>query len=99
MIGEVDVFFSPDFYGNLYTPSSSIQDDSISEMIKFIWSKRNEALITLEMVTSSPAFKECVAKFEPWEKLIVESVKHMINDVKNFESQSYQVDETTDRIG
>jgi hypothetical protein len=40
LIDEVDVFFSKDFYGNTYSPSASLRDPTINELIKYIWSQR-----------------------------------------------------------
>ena len=99
LIDEVDVFFSKDFYGKPYIPSTSIKDPSIDKLINFIWSKRNEKNITMKLIQTSAEYKECVSKFKHWENLIEESVKDMIYDVKNFDSQSYEINEKTDRIG
>lgn len=44
LIDEVDVFFSKDFYGQLYTPEGSIRDPTVKELIDFIWTEKNNSL-------------------------------------------------------
>jgi hypothetical protein len=44
LIDEVDVFFSKDFYGNVYTPSTDIKHPAVSSLIDYIWNKRNERI-------------------------------------------------------
>lgn len=80
LIDEVDVFFSTNFYGMLYTPSASIKNESLDNLFNFIWSKSKETSVTMQMVLSSSEYKECVKKFKKWEKLIEEVVKDMIYD-------------------
>ena len=40
LIDEVDVFFSKEFYGNVYTPSTMLRDPTITSLTNFIWSSR-----------------------------------------------------------
>ena len=40
LIDEVDVFFSREFYGNLYTPSVSLRDPTIIALANYIWENR-----------------------------------------------------------
>jgi hypothetical protein len=44
LIDEVDVFFSKEFYGNVYTPSTDIKHPAVSSLIDYIWNKRNERI-------------------------------------------------------
>ncbi|CAF4090243.1 unnamed protein product, partial [Rotaria sordida] len=37
LIDEVDVFFSREFYGNLYTPAASLRDSTIISLTNYIW--------------------------------------------------------------
>ena len=52
LIDEVDVFFSKDFYGNVYLPQASLTDPTIEKLIKFIWENRDSNL-TLNKVECS----------------------------------------------
>ena len=52
LIDEVDVFFSKDFYGNVYTPSASLSDPTITNLLDYVWEKRTE--LSYGMVISSP---------------------------------------------
>ncbi|CAF4456988.1 unnamed protein product [Rotaria sp. Silwood2] len=44
LIDEVDIFFSRDFYGNVYTPSASLRDPTITSLISYIWTQRKSNL-------------------------------------------------------
>ena len=83
LIDEVDVFFSKDFYGNVYLPQASLTDPTIEKLIKFIWENRDSNL-TLNKVECSDQYKSCCKHFSSWEFLIKEAVKDMLADVKNF---------------
>ncbi|CAF0939888.1 unnamed protein product [Adineta steineri] len=88
LIDEVDVFFSQDFYGNLYTPSASLREPTITSLINYIWAQR-ESKLNLSKVTTTPEYKACCNKFPDWEPLILEAVKDLIYDVNSFESHDY----------
>lgn len=96
LIDEVDVFFSKEFYGNLYTPSVTLQDPTITALANYIWENRKLKL-TLNGVTATPEYQACCRKFQNWEPLIAEAVKDMLYDVINFESHDYYVSQ--DKIG
>ena len=42
MIDEVDVFFSKDFFGNIYTPSAEVKHPTVEALIDLIWEKSKE---------------------------------------------------------
>ena len=96
LIDEVDVFFSRDFYGNVYTPSASLKDPTITALINYIWQKRKSKL-TLKKIESSAEYQACLNRFAAWELLIAEAVKDLLFDVQNFQSHDYVVKQ--DRIG
>ena len=96
MIDEVDVFFSREFYGNLYTPSVSLRDPTIIALANYIWENRKLKL-TLNRVKATSEYQACCQRFQNWEVLIVEAVKDMLYDVNNFESHDYHV--AQDKIG
>ncbi|CAF3955884.1 unnamed protein product [Rotaria sordida] len=96
LIDEVDIFFSRDFFGNVYIPSVSLRDPTITSLINFIWSQRKSNL-KLNQVETTVEYKACCNRFPIWEKLIREAVKDIIYDMYNFESHNYIVKE--DKIG
>ncbi|CAF3928319.1 unnamed protein product [Rotaria sordida] len=44
LIDEVNVFFSQDFYGNVYASSASLRDPTITLLVNFIWKARKSKL-------------------------------------------------------
>ncbi|CAM4825739.1 unnamed protein product [Rotaria magnacalcarata] len=95
-IDEVDVFFSRDFYGNVYTPSASWKDTTLKSLVKFIWTHRSSDL-SLSEIQSTPEYKACQEKFPNWILLIDEAINDMIADVHSFQSHDYVV--KNDKIG
>ncbi|CAF3605157.1 unnamed protein product [Rotaria sp. Silwood1] len=96
LIDEVDVFFSREFYGNVYTPSVKLRDSTISSLVDFIWKERKSTL-SLTKIKNTDEYQNCCKRFPKWELLIEEAVKDMLFDVNNFESHDYIVNK--DRIG
>ncbi|CAF0744473.1 unnamed protein product [Adineta steineri] len=96
LIDEVDVFFSKDFYGNIYTPAASLRDPTITSLVNFIWTHRKSEL-NLSKVKSSPEYMACCNRFSNWVSLIQEAIKDMLFDINNFESHDYIVKQ--DKIG
>ncbi len=95
LIDEVDVFFSKEFYGNVYTPSTVLRDPTVTALINFIWESR--ANLTYKLVIESTVFKACCQRYANWEPVIDEAVKNMLYDIKNFESHDYIIKD--DKIG
>jgi len=95
LIDEVDVFFSKEFYGNVYTPSTVLRDPTVTALINFIWESR--ANLSYKLVMGSTEFKACCQRYANWEPVIVEAVKNMLYDIKNFESHDYIIKD--DKIG
>ncbi|CAF2540353.1 unnamed protein product [Rotaria sp. Silwood2] len=96
LIDELDVFFSQDFYGNLHTSLVNLRDPTITSLINFIWTQRNDEL-SLNRIKDTNEYKNCCKTFPNWETLIDEAIKDLIYDVKNFECHDYIVKE--DKIG
>lgn len=99
LIDEVDVFFSPDFYGNLYTPVSSIKHPKIENLLILIWDKRNERNLNIDTINKSNEYQELIEAFPKWKDLVDEIIKSILQDVKNFEEQTYEIDHESERIG
>ena len=95
LIDEVDVFFSREFYGNIYTPSINLQDPSITSLVNCIWTQRKSKL-TLTQIKQTDEYKACCNRYSDWELLINEAIKDMLVDVQNFQSYDYIV--KNDRI-
>jgi hypothetical protein len=95
LVDEVDVFFSKDFYGNVYTPSASLMDPTITSLTDFIWAQKD--VINFAKVIRSAEYKACCARYKGWEFLIEEAVKDMLSDLKTFISHDYIV--INDKIG
>jgi hypothetical protein len=98
LIDEVDVFFSREFYGNVYTPSSSLRDPTITSLVNLIWTQRKiNPKLNLKKVKTTAEYKACCDRYSTWKALIEEAVKDMLFDVNNFESHDYIV--SKDKIG
>ncbi len=74
LIDEVDVFFSRDFYGSVYTPSASLKDSTITNLVQYIWKQRKNGLIWRK-VQNTPEYNACQNKFPNWILLIDEAIK------------------------
>ncbi len=92
LIDEVDVFFSPDFYGNSYRPLTQLQDVSIFKLIEFIWrNRRDKRLLTFENIKSTEEFRACISRYRGWDFLIETAVKAMLSDIQTFEKHEYVI--------
>ncbi|CAF3762063.1 unnamed protein product, partial [Rotaria sp. Silwood1] len=96
LIDEVDVFFSRNFYGNVYTPSTSLRDPTITALVNHIWAQR-KCKLTLNKVKEAQEYKNCCARYSKWDSLMQEAIKDMLADVTSFESHNYIVKD--DKIG
>ena len=97
LIDEVDVFFGKDFYGNIYTPASLIEDSTITALLDYIWSQRESPALNYQNLMRHPALINCCQKFSRWNELIGEVVRDLIFDAKSFKPHDYIVND--DRIG
>jgi len=44
LIDEVDVFFGPDFYGQLFSPARTIKSSDATHLCRFMWENRSEII-------------------------------------------------------
>ena len=93
LIDEVDVFFSPEFYGRLYCPSAQINDKYISELIDYIWqNKKNELKLKVVKEDKKECYLYCQNLFKDSYKSLVEVfVESLISDVQTYAAHSYEV--------
>ncbi|CAM4828535.1 unnamed protein product [Rotaria magnacalcarata] len=96
LIDEVGVFLNQDMCDNVYAPSASLSDPTITSLINYIWKERRSNL-SLDQVKRTNEYRACRNRFSNWETLIIEAVKDLIFDLKTFESHDYVVKE--DKIG
>ncbi|KAH3764756.1 helicase carboxy-terminal domain protein [Pelomyxa schiedti] len=89
LVDEIDVFFNKDFYGNVYSLSSPLQDPCIMRLTDFIWESR--ATVTAEQVQATPAYKQCVTKLGDWSFLVDSAVADMLLALKTYSSHDYIV--------
>eukprot|EP01041_Mallomonas_annulata_P002329 gene2329-4529_t len=104
LIDEVDVFFSSDFYGNLYKPVTTIQDPIITYIILYIWnnnsinnSRNLKTGIRFDDVRKTSEYAAIISKYSHWKDLIENSIRMMLFDLKTFDAHEYVVQD--DMIG
>ena len=90
LIDEIDVFFSREFFGSLYTPAASLRDPTINTLTDYIWANRKSRL-NLQKLKITNEYKALCQKFPNWINLMNEAIKDMLSDVRNFESHHYVV--------
>lgn len=73
----------------MYTPSTFLQDPTITKLINYIWD--NKKSLTLTKVKQTDEYKNCCAMFQSWEFLIDEAIKDLIVAAKNHASHDYVV--------
>ena len=84
LIDEVDVFFSKDFYGNIYTPLARLRDPTITNLTNFIWTNRNSSKMSIRTLEKTSQFTACCARYPGWEGLVREAAKDMLADLCDF---------------
>ena len=90
LVDEVDVFFSKDFYGQVYVPACTLTDDTITALVRHIWDNRGGRW-RFKNVEASAEYKACCARFKQWAPLIREAAGDMLTDVRRFDSPCYTV--------
>jgi hypothetical protein len=64
LVDEVDVFFSKDFYGNLYRPLARVQDPMVSDLISYVWENRNDVRsISLKQLAKTTEYANLMRQF------------------------------------
>ena len=80
LVDEVDVFFSKDFYGNIYTPLARLKDPTIARLAEHIWTNRKNNL-SFKRIEQSSEFRACCERYKGWEFLVQEAVRDMLSDI------------------
>jgi len=90
LFDEVDIFFSKDYYGKMYSPSIEYKDKTIIALFELIWKHRTkEPDKFLTFIKESSEFIDCKNLFGKWEDLLEENLKDILNDLYNFETHQY----------
>jgi len=91
LIDEVDVFFSPDFYGNIYTPQTTITHDAISIVIDKIWeSYKSNLTLKFSEVKKWAEYQNAKGMFkEEFSYLFDHAVMDILVDVSDFKTHEY----------
>jgi len=90
LFDEVDIFFSKEFHGKMYSSSLIHKHKIITELFEFIWSKRSiDSDEIIPVIKESTEYKNCKEMFNDWDKLLDESLKDILLDLYNFESHQY----------
>eukprot|EP01084_Bolivina_argentea_P129739 229101_1 len=98
-IDEVDKFFSTDFFGQQYTPSSIIPKEEMKKLILFVWDeyiKNNgdSQKITLQNLSASKQYRDLKSAFnKEWHDLLNESLKDIIDGIRTFKNDSYKIED------
>jgi energy-coupling factor transporter ATP-binding protein EcfA2 len=94
LIDEVDVFFSNNFYGELYCPAACIKLPNVSTLAKAVWAAKNPKS-TVSMADGDRAIADAVtalkADLSGWEFLVDSAVQKMLQDIKQFDQPNYIV--------
>jgi len=92
LIDEVDVFFSKDFFGNIYSPSIKLKDPSISKLLDKLWNYRDKLkYFKFEELQKSDEYLDCLNKFKDFSNLIESCVLNVIHDLKNYKDHDYNL--------
>jgi hypothetical protein len=102
LIDQVDVFFSKDFYGNIYMPASTVVSEKFDALVNHLWSSRNDPkALRLVSVANTRVYSEFLFCFKGKKALPEEVVKSVVNDLRDFTQniadEKYVVQ--NDRIG
>ena len=89
LIDEVDVFFSKEFFGNIYSPILRLENGYISHFFDFIWKSRDLPTFSIVTIKNSIEFKNVVSLYKNWEDLIEDQLKYIFNDLKKFRDHEY----------
>jgi SecA DEAD-like domain len=88
LLDEVDVFFSREFYGATYNPSTTLKNHQVTEILEYIWKNRNNSKM-LPDVQNLPAYKDLIAKYSHVQQIIANAVTRMIAEVNKFNEPPY----------
>ncbi|CAL6013590.1 Helicase-related_protein [Hexamita inflata] len=92
LIDEVDVFFSKEFYGNVYKPMTQVCNHQIKTLINYIWQNRkNKAILSSAKIRNTQEYQDCANSLRGFEDLLKEALGNILSDLKSFQSQEYEV--------
>ncbi|CAL6025644.1 Conserved_hypothetical protein [Hexamita inflata] len=92
LIDEVDVFFSKEFYGNIYKPMTQVSNNQIKTLIDYIWQNRkNKSMLSSAKIRNTQEYKDCANSLRGFEDLLKEALGNILSDLKSFQSQEYEV--------
>jgi len=83
IIDEVDVFFSKEFFGQLYRPATTVKSADIESLVNYVWN--NKDTITLKDAENSAEFKKCLDAYPKIPQLLKYNLIDMISSVRNFQ--------------
>jgi SecA DEAD-like domain len=95
LIDEVDVFFSREFYGATYNPSTTLKNHQVTEILEYIWKNRNNRKM-LSDVQNLSVYKDLIAKYSHVQQIIENAVIRMIAEVNKFNEPSYYCTKNAD---
>lgn len=87
LIDEVDVFFTQDFYGNTYNPILLVNNESVTELIEYIFEQNVDFL----KVKESPIYKKIVQQFSNFKWLIDTEIQKMLKEKQDYKNPLYVV--------
>ena len=101
LIDEIDVFFSPFFYGQTYNKVMELREPEIAEILLNIWSYhcgggRKQKLTDIE---SSLPYQRLLQKLPLFKFMIDNEIKLMLDHVHRVDEEPYYLDSLQDRIG
>lgn len=92
LVDEIDTFFSRDFYGATYNPVSLLKNSEISEIIYIIWNNRSLNNLDIKnKYQNSTAYQRLAKNYKDCINNINSQFSFMIEDVKNFDSRDYVI--------
>jgi hypothetical protein len=91
LLDEVDVFFSPDFFGRTYNSAAYYYSADTKTIIQYIWDNRL-AGINLTKIRALPAYKSLQCICNPAALPLLErEISSMLRDVNNFSNPPYEL--------
>ena len=96
LIDEADVFFANDFYGQCYRPAFKLRDESIENLLKYIWSKMKGNPQNLNNVVKdvekSSDFTNLVKKYPALEKILTNQLHAMVQGASGYKHDYFILD-------
>jgi hypothetical protein len=91
LLDEVDVFFSPAFFGRTYNPATSYFSPDTKAILEYIWDHRQEG-VDLTRIRSLPEYNNLVSVCNPAViQLLEREVSSMLRDVNKFSDPPYEL--------